>query len=181
MEKQKEKIMKFSKIICILLSITIGVFIAIGVLTLLAWLLSGINLPTEILNINGVDMEVPYLFKLGDTKVFMPVIWKSDFDFSGIQRFIPGLSRNVGVGDFIGVILTIIVLRFTKMVFKLLKENGSPFREDIIKQLKRLAIVLLITGSVSGVVPFLASGIVWVLCLIFDYGRVLQNESDMTL
>jgi hypothetical protein len=60
MEKQTEKIMSFSKIDCILLNITIGVFIAIGVLTLIAWLLSGANLPTEIVTIKGVDMEIRF-------------------------------------------------------------------------------------------------------------------------
>ena len=181
MEKQTEKIMRFSKVICILLNITIGVFIAIGVLTLTAWLLSGTNLPTEIVTVNGVDTEVPYLFKLGDTKVFFPIIWKAGFDFSGLYALIPGIGFTVGIGDFLGVIFTIIALRFTKRVFKLLRENGSPFRDDIVHALKKLAIVLLITGGVSGAIPFLAGGIVWVLCLIFDYGRVLQNESDTTL
>ena len=32
----------------------------------------------------------------------------------------------------------------------MLRENGSPFREDIVKALKRLTIVLLITGGVPG-------------------------------
>jgi hypothetical protein len=94
---------------------------------------------------------------------------------------IPGIGSTVGIGGFIGVIFTIIALRFTKRVFRLLRENGSPFREDIVKALKRLTIILLITGTVSGAIPFLAAGIVWVLCLVFDYGRELQNESDTTL
>ena len=181
MEKQTEKIMRFSKVIYILLTIAIGVFIAIGISTLFAWLLTGTNLPTQIVTINGVDMEVPVLFKLGNTNVSLPIIWKSGFDFSGIQALIPGVGFTVGIGDFLGVIFTIIALRFTRRVFKLLRENGSPFREDIVKALKGLAIVLLITGGVSGAIPFLAAGMVWVLCLIFDYGRTLQNESDTTL
>ncbi|MCL2163606.1 MAG: hypothetical protein FWH55_04255 [Oscillospiraceae bacterium] len=47
--------------------------------------------------------------------------------------------------------------------------------------MKKLAIFLLIMSGVSGAVPFLAAGIVGVFCLIFDYGRTLQNESDTTL
>jgi len=176
MEKQIEKIMRFSRVVCILLNIAIGVSIALGVLILLAWLLSGKNLPTETVIINGVNMEMPYLFKLGDTKVFMPVLWKSGFESSGIW-----FGLNASLGDFLGVIFTIIGLRFTKKVFKLLRENGSPFRDDVVKELKRLTIVLLVVGFVSGIVAFLAAGIVWVLCLIFDYGRALQNESDTTL
>ena len=181
MEKQTEKIMRFSKVICTLLNIAIIAFIVIGALTLVAWLLSGVNLPTEILTIDGVDTEVSYLFKLGNSKVFFPMVWKSGFNFSSIQAFIPGISSTVGIGDFISVIFTIIVLRFTLRVFKLLRKNGSPFKEGIVKALKKLTIALLITGGVSGAIPFLAAGIVWVLCLIFDYGRTLQNESDTTL
>ena len=181
MEKQTEKIMRFSKVVCILLNIAIGVFIAIGILTLAAWLLTGANLPKEIVAIHGVDREVQVLFKLGNTKVILPIVWKSGFDLSGIQALIPGIGLTVGIGDFLGVIFTIVALRCTRMVFKLLRGNGSPFREDIVKALKQLTIVLLVTGGVSGAIPFLAAGIVWVLCLIFDYGRILQNESDTTL
>jgi hypothetical protein len=111
----------------------------------------------------------------------MPIIWKSGFDFSGIRALIPGVGFSVGIDDFLGVIFTLIALRFTRRIFKLLRENGSPFREDIVKALKRLTIVLLITGGVSGAIPFLAAGIVLVLCMIFDYGRALENESDTTL
>ena len=181
MEKQTEKIMRFSKVVCILLNIAIGVFIAIGILTLVTWLLSGTNLPTDIVTINGKEMEMPYLFKLGDTRVSLPMIWESGFDFTRIGAWIPGVGAAVGIGDFLGVIFTIVALRFTRRVFKLLRANGSPFREDIVKALKGLTIVLLITGGVSGAIPFLAASIVWVLCLIFDYGRTLQNESDTTL
>jgi hypothetical protein len=181
MEKQTGKIMRFSKVICIFLNIAIGIFIAISILTLAAWFITGTDLPSEIVMVNGVEMEVPYLFKIGNTKVLMPVTWKSGFDLSGIQALIPGTRNTVGIGDFLGVLFTIIALSFTKKVFRLLRDNGSPFREDIVKALKSLTIVLLVTGGVSGIIPFLAAGIVWVLCLIFDYGRALQNESDTTL
>ena len=181
MEKQTEQIKNFIKVVHILLKVAIVYFIIIGILALGAWLLTGTNLPTEMITINGTDMEVPYLFKLGETKVFLPVIWKSGFDFSSLRALAPGLRFTVGIGDFLGIIFTIIALRFAKSVFRLLREDGSPFREDIVQALKKLTIVLLVTGGVSGVIPFVAAGVVWVLCLIFEYGRILQNESDTTL
>ena len=96
---------------------------------------------------------------------------------------IQGFGSTIGAVNLnlVGVILTLIAIRFAKKVFMLLRENGSPFREDVVKSLKKLAIFLLILGGVSGVVTFLAAGIVGVFCLIFDYGRMLQNESDTTL
>jgi hypothetical protein len=180
MEKQKEKIKQYSKIVYILLNIAIGVVIAISIIALLTWPISGLNLPTEIVNINGMDTEMPYLFKLGETHVYLPT-WQSGFDFSGIQAVLFGLGLNVGAVGFFGCVFTIIGLWCTRRVFKLLRENGSPFREDVVKALKRLAIVLLFVGFASGVVAFLVAGIVWALCLIFDYGCALQNESDTTL
>ena len=181
MEKQTEKIMRFSRVVCILLSIAIVVSIVICVFIVLTWILSGANLPTETVTINGVETEVAYLFKLGETTVYLPVMWESGFDFSGILALINGSGLAVGIGDLLGVLFTIIGLRFAKKVFLLLRENGSPFRDEIVHALRRLAIVLLVVGCVSGIVAFLAAGIVWVLCLIFDYGRILQNESDTTL
>jgi hypothetical protein len=181
MEKQKEKIKRFSKVICIFINIAIVILIVTGVFLLFAWLISGNDLPTEIVTVNGVEMEVPYLFKLGNTKIFMPIIWKSGFEFSNIGALIPGTGNTVGFADVLAIIFTLIVLYCTKRVFKLLRDSGSPFNEDIIKALKRLTIVLLITGGLTGIIPFLTAGIVWVLSLIFDYGRSLQIESDTML
>jgi len=87
----------------------------------------------------------------------------------------------VGFGDLLQTIFTIVGLGFAKTVFKLLRENGTPFRDNVVMSLKKLAVALLCVGAVSGVIPFLAAGIVWVLCLVFNYGRTLQNDSDTTL
>ena len=176
MEKQMESIMRFSKVIYILLKILFIVLIVVGALQALSWFWSLLGLHTEILSIAGVDMEAPLLFKLGDVKVFLPIMWESDFDFIGV-RSIP----IIGFDDFLLTIFTIVGLGFAMSVFKLLCENGSPFRVDVVKSLKKLAIAMLCMGVVSGVIPFLAAGVIWVLCLIFGYGCTLQNESDTTL
>ena len=181
MEKQIEKITRFSKAVCVLLNVAIVITIVVGVFVLFAWLLTGLDLPAEIVNINGADMELPYLFKFGETKVFMPVIWRSGFDFSSVGALSFNNGQTVGFGDLLGVIFTVAGLRYAKNVFALLKINGSPFREEIGSALKKLTVVLLVTGFVSGVVAFLAAGVAWVLSLIFDYGRALQYESDTTL
>jgi hypothetical protein len=180
MEKQTEKIKRFSKVICILLTITYIALIVVGVIELFAWIWSTANINTEIVTIDGVEMELPLLFKLGEHRVFWPVIWKSGFDFTGLS-VIQGFASTVGIGDFLSTIFTLIAIRLSRRVFLLLRENGSPFRDDIVKSLRKLAIFLLLMGGISGAVPFLAAGIVWVFCLIFDYGRMLQNESDTTL
>ena len=180
MEKQTEKIKRFSKAVCIFLTITYIALIVVGAMELFAWIWSTANLNTEIVMVNGVETEAPLLFKLGAHRIFLPLIWKSGFDFTGFPP-IRGFISSVGIGDFLSTILTLFAVRLTKRIFKLLRENGSPFRGDIVKSLRKLAIFLLLMGGVSGAVPFLAAGIVWVFLLIFDYGRMLQNESDTTL
>lgn len=175
-----EKIKRFSKVICILLTITYITLIAVVVTEALAWPLSTANLHTEIVTINGVTVEAPVLFKIGETSVILPFIWKSGFEFTGIP-IIQGFFSTVGFSDILAAIFALIGVRFAKEVFKLLRENGSPFREDVVKSTRRLAIFLLLMGCVSGIIPFIAAGIVGVFCLVFDYGRMLQNESDTTL
>jgi len=177
MEAQKEKIMRFSRIIYILLKVVMIVLIVAAALIAASWIVTGAGLPTETVTIGGADMQAPVLFKLGDTRVILPVAWQSGAEYFGIKGLLPAGS----IEDFLGIIFTIVGLRFAMRVFRLLKENGSPFRDDVIKSMKRLAIVLLVVGFVSGLISFIAAGIIWIFCLIFDYGRMLQNESDTTL
>jgi len=177
MEAQKEKIMRFSRIIYILIKIAMIILIVAAALIAVSWLLIGAGLPTETVTIGGVDLEAPVLFKLGEAHVVLPIAWQSGVDSFGVR----GLLPTAGIGDFIGIIFTIVGLSFAKKVFGLLKENGSPFRDDVIKPMKKLAVVLLVVGIVSGYLPLIAAGIIWVFCLIFDYGRMLQHESDTTL
>jgi len=162
MENQKEKIMRFSKIVHILLKIAFIALIVVGASEAFSWLWSILKLHTEVLTIAGVETELPLLFKLGDFRVYLPIMWTDGFDF-------------------LQTIFTIVGLGFAKTVFKRLREDGTPFRDDVVLSLKKLAIALLCMGAVSGVIPFLAAGIVWVLCLIFDYGHTLQNDHDTTL
>ena len=177
MEKQIEKIQRFSNVIDILLTVAFVIFIIVLAGEALVWLWSVLQLHTITTTINGQEMEFPLLFKLGDVNVALPVAWEAGLARSGLWGSVPVVS----VTDILGAAFTIVGLKHAKVVFKLLRDNGSPFREEIVKGMKKLAIVLLIMGFVMGVVPFLAAGITWVLCLIFDYGRALQDESDTTL
>ncbi|MDR1599345.1 MAG: hypothetical protein LBS11_05685 [Oscillospiraceae bacterium] len=176
MEKQTEKIKRFSKVVHILLKVAFIALIVVGALQAFSLLWSFLDLNTEVLAIAGGEAEYPLLFKFGETKVYLPMAWETGFDFLGV--------RSIASASLSGLLLTIFTiggLGFAKVVFKLLKGNGSPFRDDVIGSLKKLSIALLLMGAVSGLVPFVAAGVVWVLCLIFEYGRILQNESDTTL
>jgi len=175
MEIYKERIMRFSKVVFILLKIAFIASIVACAVEALTWLWSVLSLHTEVVTIAGVEVEAPLLLKLGDTKVYLPMMWETGFNLSVDAEPI------IGFDDLLRTVLTIIGLKYALIVFKLLRENGSPFREELVDALKKLAIALLCIGAVSGLIPLLAAGIVWVLCLIFNYGCALQNESDTTL
>ena len=177
MEEQKAKIKRFSKVIHIVLNVLIIIFIVVAAMQLVAWIWSVMQLNTEMVVINGKEMEAPLLFKLGDTRVLLPVMWESEFDFSAISGYFPATN----FGGFLQTVFMIVGFRFVRKVFILLREDGSPFREEVVKALRKLAIVMLIVGLVSGLIPFLVAGVVWVLSMVFEYGRMLQNESDTTL
>ena len=177
MENRVAKIQRFSKVVYTLMSIAFILCIVIGALEALAWLWAVLKYNTEIVTIGGVSVEAPLLFKWGDFKVLLPISWEPGFDLSGNLVS----SSGVGFGDLMRIILTAVGLRAAKRVFLMLRENGSPFREDVVAALKRLAIALLCVGAVSGAIPLLAAGVVWALCLIFDYGCALQSERDTTL
>ena len=176
MEKHKEKIRKFSEVIHILLQIAFIALIIAGAMEAFAWIWSLLQLNTEVISIAGVEKEVPLLFKIGNFRVLLPVMW--DLDYSLLSN---RYSSAVTFSNVALTVVSIVVVGFAKEVFKLLRENGSPFRDDVVASLKKLAIALLVVGVASGVIPFLAAGVVWVFCLIFDYGRALQYESDTTL
>ena len=176
-ERQKEKIMRFSRIVYVLLRVAMIILIVVAVVELISWIWAGFGFETGTVTVGGTTMEAPLVGKLGNTSVYLPVAWNSGVDVLGLG----GFFSSVTFGDFLGTVFTIVGLRVARSVFKLLKENGSPFRDDVIKSMKKLAIVLLVVGFVSGFISFIAAGIVWVFCLVFDYGRTLQNESDTTL
>lgn len=176
MKNQLDKIMKFSNVVYVLLSITFVMLIVVGALQMFTFFWNLLDLKTEVLTIAGIEAEYPLLFKIGSVKVYLPMAWESSFDFLGVRSV---LMTNFS--DVLLTIFTIVGLGFAKVVFSLLRKTGSPFREDVIKALKRLSIALLLMGVVSGLVPFVAAGVVWVLCMIFDYGLTLQAESDTTL
>jgi hypothetical protein len=176
MEKQTEKIRRFSRVIYILCKIAWIALIVAGALQALSFILSILKVNTELITVAGAEVEAPLLFKLGNTKVYLPMMWIPGYDVIGGHP-----AFQIGVSDLLLTVFSLVGLMYGKRVFRLLRDNGTPFREDVVTALKKLAIALLVMGAAAGYGTFLAAGIVWVLCMIFDYGRALQYESDTTL
>ena len=179
MEKSTEKIRRFSRVVYVLLQISFVASIVGGAFLTLFVSWPAFDLPMKTVEIGGRTVETAVLFQLGNTTVSMPFVIAGSSNLS-----IFSWNENIPSYDFthvLSVVVFIIALAFAKRIFKILREEGSPFREDVVKGLKSLAIALLCSGLVTGGTGIIAAGVVWVLCLIFDYGRALQAESDTTL
>jgi len=166
MNKQKEKISKFSKALCTVISVTFVVFIVIGILQVLSWVIT--------------IWDLPHVFTIGDTRVILPVILTNSIKIGDTNLIIPGFVK----GNLVGItqtIVTLIILSFTKSFFKLLCDDGTPFRTDVVKALRKTAIAIVVLALFTGVEGWIAAGVVYVLYLIFEYGCTLQNEIDTTL
>ena len=177
MEMQKEKIMRFSKIMYMLLKIAFIAMIVVCVFQGIAMMWANKDWPTDTVMVNGREMVVPVLLKIGGTRVALPITWESGTGFFNERR--PFL--DVRANDLAVNIVVVIGLGFVNSVFKKLRVNGSPFNVEVVKSLRVTSIALLVMGVGAGPTALTAAGIAWVICLIFEYGRALQDESDTTL
>ena len=160
MEKHTEKIRKFSKAVYVLLQVAFVALIVTGALEAFAWIVKA--------------GRIPVLFEFGSVTVTLP-----HFVTDGIM--INGSTYHFGIVGVVRTAMTIVIVCMAKNLFKKLRIDGSPFRADIVAGLRSLSCTLLFVGLFAGLNSFIAAGVVWVLCMIFDYGCALQNESDTTL
>ena len=177
MELQTERIRRFSRVVYALTTILFVVLIVVCVAEIAAGIWVALDLPMTTTMVNGQATDWPVLLKIGQTQVLMPVSWSTNLSWFGTSVSIV----NPGVDSLINTILLIVALVAIRRVFRLLRADGSPFRAPVVRALKTAAIVLLVIGAVGGAVPLLAAGVVFVLALVFDYGRALQEEADTTL
>ena len=179
MENYTVKIKKFSKVIYVLLQIAFIFCIVGGAFGILLICWRVFELPMETILVNGRLMETPVLFKLGNVTVSLPLLLSENNSISlfNWQEHIV----KYGFSDVISIIVFIVALAYGKRIFKMLREDGSPFRDEVVKGLKNMAVALLVTGILTGLTGVLSAGIVWVISLIFEYGCALQKESDTTL
>ncbi|MDO4799360.1 MAG: hypothetical protein Q4A52_02450 [Bacillota bacterium] len=166
MKHQKEKIERFSKAVHIVIKIAFVVCVVAAVIQIMSWAV--------------YTWDLPYFLEIGGTRVMLPVILNHEITIGNWNTIIPNFLQ----ANLLGIIQTtvlLIILSFTEKVFVLLKNDGTPFREPVVKALKKTAIALLVLGCVTGLIGLIAAGVVYVLSLVFDYGCTLQNESDTTL
>lgn len=170
MEKHTQKIKGFSGVVYVLLQIIFWLMIAASAFITLAYILELVDSQISSM-LPGVDITLPKGQQIGNTNIILP-----EFDFSGY-----GLHFKVDFGNLFAYAVILVVLSYAKRIFNLLRRDGNPFRTDIVNNFKKLAIAMLLVGVSGGIVGFIGAAIVFVLCLVFNYGAALQNESDTTL
>jgi len=176
MESKKERVKKFSNIIYIILSIGFVACIIAGVFLLFIAILTLINPETTTFVIAGKEIELTTMFNIGNLSFNLPADWETDVNFLGL-RFYPAVSFY----GFLLAVVTTVGVWFTRDIFNKLRKDASPFRDDVVRALKKTAVAMFAIGIISGIVPLVAAGIIWVLALIFDYGAELQQQADETI
>jgi len=97
------------------------------------------------------------------------IIWESVF-------------LTVSIFGMLAYILSIVMMFFIRAIFNELRLGASPFSYaviDLTKKTSHLMIAVAIFSLSIGVL--ITAAVVWAMALIFEYGRILQEESDATL
>lgn len=81
--------------------------------------------------------------------------------------------------------LYLAVMETIRRMVRDISRRETPFEQVHVKRMKRIAIMVFIGSFINflsiQVNEWLIAAVVWLLAMIFDYGCVLQQESDETL
>jgi hypothetical protein len=150
MANYAEKIQRFSRILYIFLMIAF-VFQLIGTaVELLAWIFT--------------KAEFQPLLQISGTRVYIPFMQGSD----GAANSDTFLFANPNLWEVLKDICAVYLLGTAKTVFKLLRGNGSPYRDEVVLRFRRLTVAFIIMGFLSGFMGFLAAAICWILVILTD-------------
>jgi len=170
METYTRKIASFSGVVYVLAQIVFWAMLALSAFLALGYILA-IAAPYTSSNVLGATFTLPASHHVDGRQVLLP-----GFDFAGY-----GLNFTVNMSTIIGFVLTLLPLGAARRLFNALRIDGNPFRPEIVRLIKRLAIVLLLIGVFGGIIGFIGAALVMVLYFIFDYGTALHLESETTL
>lgn len=127
------------------------------------------------------------------------IAWASVYDpenlrieFSFLGKYMTPSAPPVAVLVTIVVIaclakiaLTMVMLENVRRITSDIAAGGSPFVEVEVKRMKRVAILIAVSSVIhtftSTLVDLTVALVVWMLAMVFEYGCVLQQESDETL
>lgn len=135
---------------------------------------------------NYLDQELARAMQAGELKPDEMYVNAGGF-LEGALNLARVDSVAVTLGAYLiamGVILIIfaIVAHFMMKVFKDIKESYSPFRPEIVSNLKVVFIIItILTLNSSLLIGAIVGFSLWCVFRIFEYGCELQRQSDETL
>ena len=166
MEQQKltvkQRITSFSTNVHHLLTFALIAASVFGIMQVLAFTWVQMGWPTEIIIIDDRSIELPQLLNIGETNIFLPIITHLGFGLNYITQ----------------TLALIVALFFAKGAFKALKDSVTPFTAEIANKFKLFAIVFVAFSLSAGIAAIALAFIVFAICLVFEYGVLLKNESD---
>jgi len=132
---------------------------------------------------------VAYVFMALSDMVYEIWPWLGESQDNPAIRF--GLMGQRGPVDNIFIAVTMMLLYhgiillamlYVRGVFKNLLDGGSPFNKKVCNAIAGLAGAFVGMGLVQlSLIMFFAAALVGLIYLIFDYGRILQEDADTTL
>lgn len=82
-------------------------------------------------------------------------------------------------------ILCLVAMDTVRHMLRDISQHETPFEQIHVKRMKRIAVLIFIASFVNVLTiqanEWLIAAVVWLLSMIFDYGCLLQQESDETL
>lgn len=140
---------------------------------------------------DDVNKEIKAAIERGDESININI---EDFE-SGVFSFKVDQDKMIENGTYaetmalyvltasIVCISVAIILGLVQRIFTVMREEGSPFGENVLKRIKAIFIAIsIMVGLEIGLgVGLLAGLFFWCLYCILDYGAVLQREVDETL
>lgn len=112
-------------------------------------------------------------------------------DGTDIRVLSEGPFKTVLIGGVVAALLlvkiclTMVILQLLRLILRDIAAEGTPFSQIHVQRMRRIAILVAIGAFIhtfsSTISDLTVALVIWLLAMIFDYGCVLQQESDETL
>lgn len=83
------------------------------------------------------------------------------------------------------IVMTMVILQLLRLILKDIAADGTPFSQIHVRRMRCIAILVAVGSFIhtfsSTISDLTVALVIWLLAMIFDYGCVLQQESDETL
>ena len=179
--QKREGIKKLCGMAYVILTIGAIAWVVIGVMFIAEDIWTRLNLPIETVTVGWGWFWVDVIqLRFQESGAFIPILY-TGWTPAGVENVIISTMISFAVfGFFLFIILHI------RNIFKDLKNGGSPFNKKIASAAHAIAFGMAFLGITDGILGrgfmmLIPAALIALMGYIFDYGRLLQEESDTTL